>query len=96
MDEIAQDLRDACERAGMEITIDDSYVHAHPMCTTRMSEDPLDGVVDSDLRVHGLDNVYVCVSSSFTTGGAAHPTMTVAALAHRLSDLLIAQNLTRG
>ncbi len=96
MHEVAQDLRDACERAGVEITIDDSYVHAHPMCTTRMSEDPLDGVVDSDLRVHGLDNVYVCGSSSFTTGGAAHPTITVAALAHRLSDLLIAQNLTRG
>jgi choline dehydrogenase-like flavoprotein len=38
--------------------------------------------------VHGADNVFVCGSSSFTTGAAAHPTLTVAALAHRLGALL--------
>jgi choline dehydrogenase-like flavoprotein len=60
------------------------FVYAHPMCTARMSGDPRDGVVDASLRIHGMDNVYVCGSSAFSTGGAANPTMTIAALSHRL------------
>lgn len=53
-----------------------------------MSHDPETGVVDRDLRVHGTHNVFVCGSSSFTTGAAANPTLTVAALAHPLGALL--------
>jgi choline dehydrogenase-like flavoprotein len=72
------------EQVGMEISHDRRYVNAHPMCSARMSTDPRDGVIDSDLRVHEMENVYVCGSASFTTGGAANPTLTIAALAHRL------------
>jgi len=66
-----------------------TYNSAHPMGTTRMTSDPSDGVVDADLRVHFMDNVYVCSTSSFPTGGAANPTLTLAALAHRLGDHLV-------
>ena len=31
----------------------------HLMGTTRMASDPKQGVVDADLRVHGVDNLYV-------------------------------------
>ena len=86
--EVADLLRTMMRRQGLHVTIDDTYIHAHPMCTTRMSDDPEKGVVDRDLRVHGTENVFVCGSSSFTTGAAAHPTLTVAALAHRLGALL--------
>lgn len=61
----------------------------HHMGTTRMHEDPRQGVVDADGRVHGLANLYVAGSSVFPTGGAANPTLTLVALALRLADHLV-------
>jgi choline dehydrogenase-like flavoprotein len=55
------------------------------MGTTRMHGDPTHGVVDADCRVHGIDNLYVAGSSVFPTGGFAHPTLTIVALAVRLA-----------
>ena len=60
----------------------------HHMGTTRMHEDPAQGVVDRDCRVHGLRNLYVAGSSVFTTAGSATPTLTIVALALRLADHL--------
>jgi len=60
----------------------------HQMGSTRMSEDPRDGVVDRDGRVHGLPNLFVAGSSVFPTGGAANPTLTITALALRQADRL--------
>jgi choline dehydrogenase-like flavoprotein len=61
---------------------------AHPMGTTRMSSSPADGVVDANLRLHAIDNLYVAGSSVFPTGGHANPTLTVVALALRLAGHL--------
>ena len=41
----------------------------HHMGTTRMATDPARGVVDTDCRVHGIDNLYIGGSSVFPTGG---------------------------
>jgi choline dehydrogenase-like flavoprotein len=60
----------------------------HHMGTTRMSEDPTRGVVDADLKVHGIDNLYVAGSSVFPTAGSGTPTMTIVALALRLAEHL--------
>lgn len=60
----------------------------HHMCTTRMADDPAEGVVDADCRVHGVDNLWVAGSSVFATGGVATPTYTIVALATRLADHL--------
>ncbi len=60
----------------------------HLMCTTRMSERPEDGVVDSNCRVHSVDNLYLAGSSVFATGGMANPTATIIALARRLAPYL--------
>lgn len=62
----------------------------HHMGGTCMSEHAEDGVVDKNLRVHGTNNLYVCSSSVFVTSGVANPTLTITALAHRLSEHLIA------
>jgi choline dehydrogenase-like flavoprotein len=62
----------------------------HHMCTTRMSEDPRQGVVDRNCKVHGMDNLYLGGSSVFATGGAANRTFTVVRLALRLADHLAA------
>ncbi len=60
----------------------------HHMGGTRMSVSDKDGVVDPNLRVHGTDNLYVLSSSVFVTSGVANPTLTIVALAHRLSEHL--------
>jgi choline dehydrogenase-like flavoprotein len=53
-----------------------------------MSDDPKQGVVDSDCRVHGMSNLFVAGSSVFPTPGGATPTLTLVALALRLADHL--------
>jgi len=60
----------------------------HHMGTTRMHTDPRKGVVDSDGRVHDVENLYVAGSSVFPTVGAANPTLTIVALAVRLAGHL--------
>jgi choline dehydrogenase-like flavoprotein len=54
-----------------------------------MSEDPNQGVVDRNCKVHGTSNLYVVGSSVFHTGGALQPTATIAALSLRLARLLL-------
>lgn len=63
-------------------------IASHHMGTTRMSDDPRQGVVDSDLRVHGVDNLFIASSSTFPTGSWVNPTLTIVALALRLADHL--------
>lgn len=46
------------------------------------------GVVDTQLKYQGYDNLYVCDLSVFPASPAANPTLTLAALALRLSDHL--------
>lgn len=61
---------------------------AHPMCTTRMSEDPATGVVDANCQVHGIEGLFVAGSSVFSTPGHMNPTQMIVALALRLADHL--------
>lgn len=56
----------------------------HHCGTTRMSEDPGEGVVDSNLLVHGTDNLYVVGSSVFPSNSWVNPTLTIMALSDRL------------
>jgi choline dehydrogenase-like flavoprotein len=61
---------------------------SHHMGTTRMHDDPKQGVVDRNGKVHGMDNLYVAGSSVFPTSGSANPTLTIVALTLRLADHL--------
>ena len=60
----------------------------HHMGTTRMSDDPKQGVVDRHCRVHGMSNLFVAGSSVFPTPSGATPTLMLIALAIRLADRL--------
>ena len=62
--------------------------HCHQMGTTRMSENPKDGVVDADLKVHGMRNLHIAGASVFPTGGGVNPTLTLTCLALRLGEHL--------
>lgn len=60
----------------------------HQIGTTRMSANPDDGVVDGDLAVHGIENLYVSSSSTFVTSGQANSTFLIVLLAVRLAEHL--------
>ncbi|MFD1514682.1 GMC family oxidoreductase [Halomarina rubra] len=86
-------LYDVLESAGATevktvVGPDEPWFAFHHLGTTRMGTDPESSVVNAQLRTHDLDNCYVASSSVFPTGGAANPTLTIAALSLRLADHL--------
>jgi choline dehydrogenase-like flavoprotein len=54
----------------------------HPQGGNAISKNPRLGVVDSDFRVHGYDNLYVCDASVFPSSLTVNPQLTVMTLAH--------------
>lgn len=68
---------------------------SHDLGTARMHDHPRHGVTDADGRVHGVDNLYVVGGALFPTGGHANPTLTIIALALRLTDCLAARMRAR-
>lgn len=60
----------------------------HHMGTTRMSDDPKQGVVDANCKVHGINNLFVAGASCYATAAAPNPTLTLIALTIRLADHL--------
>ena len=63
----------------------------HQIGTTRMSASPQQGVVDWDLAVHGVPNLYVASSSVSVSSGQANCTFMTVAFAIRLADHLARQ-----
>jgi choline dehydrogenase-like flavoprotein len=65
---------------------DDEIAGYHHIGGTRMSDRAETGIVDRDLKVFGLDNLYIAGSSVFPTGGHVNPTLTIVQLSMRLAD----------
>ena len=51
-----------------------------------MSDDATVGVVDSNMKVHGIDNLYIGSTSVFPSNGCGNSTLTMMALCMRLAD----------
>jgi choline dehydrogenase-like flavoprotein len=66
----------------------------HQIGLTRMSDDPKDGVVDTNCRVYGTENLFVASASVFPVSGQANPTLSVVAMALRLADHIRNQHRT--
>ena len=60
----------------------------HLMGGAMMGMDPLRSVVDTNLRVHGLSNLFVASLSTYPAGGSSNPTFTLVALTLRLAERL--------
>jgi choline dehydrogenase-like flavoprotein len=58
----------------------------HHMGTTRMSDDPRQGVVNASCQVHDVNNLFVAGASCYATAAAPNPTLTIVALTLRLSE----------
>ncbi|MEM8962738.1 MAG: GMC family oxidoreductase [Acidobacteriota bacterium] len=71
-------------------TMRDRAWRYHPAGTCRMAASPQQGAVDRDGRVFGTTNLFVCGASVFPCAGVANPTLTIVALALRLTDHLLA------
>ncbi len=64
---------------------------SHHMGTTRMSESPRNGVVDTACQVHGVSGLFVAGSSIFPSASHKNPTLTIVALAVRLAEHLVSR-----
>lgn len=64
----------------------------HQNGTTRMGADPRTSVVDSNLKVHGFENLHIASSSVFRTTGQANSTFPAVALGLRLVNHLHEQS----
>jgi hypothetical protein len=58
----------------------------HPMGTAKMGLESSNSICDSNLQVHGIDNLYLISGAVFPTGSNTNPTFTVLALANRLVE----------
>ena len=65
------------------LSTEENGTESHIMCTTPMSVDPSDGVVDPDLIHHKYRNLLVLGSGVFPTAPPANPTLTLSALSSR-------------
>jgi len=72
--------------------LEDLRTGAHHSGTARMGATAEDGVCDTDCRVHGLSNLYVCDGSVIPSSGIANTGLTIAALALRLAAHLQARH----
>jgi choline dehydrogenase-like flavoprotein len=60
----------------------------HASGTCRMGNSPDTSVVNGDLAVHGISNLYICSNATLPNSAAVNPTLTLAALALRLGTRL--------
>jgi choline dehydrogenase-like flavoprotein len=61
-------------------------IGCHNMGVARMSTNPGDGVTNRWGQAHDIENLFVSDGSTFSTSGAANPTLTIVALAIRQAD----------
>lgn len=88
----AELARTGVGRVQSHIDPDDPWIGTvggeHHVGTTRMAANASTGVVDSDCRVFGVDNLYIAGSSVYPTAGFVNPTFTLVTLTLRLAEHL--------
>jgi hypothetical protein len=66
----------------------DAWSNAMSGWVDEMIDDPTQGVVDKNLNVHSLRNLYVAGSSVFSSASISNPTFTIITISSRLADYL--------
>ncbi len=90
----ASELADPSERPldGRTLRAADlSLMAFHPLGTARADADPARGVVDANLRLHGVEGLHVCDASAVPSSLGVNPQITIMALATRLAFHLLGQ-----
>lgn len=89
--------KEEIQKSGLGV-FESSIQHAHPwpinfdashhLGGTIMGTSAAESVVDTNLKVHTTNNLYICSGSVFPTSGCANPTYTICALAVRLAEYM--------
>lgn len=90
---IPRRLREILEAAGASDISEAIYTpgaSSHYLGTCRMGTDPRSSVVNAWCRSHDVPNLYIGDSSVFVTGAAVNPTLTIAAIATRTAEGMVA------
>jgi choline dehydrogenase-like flavoprotein len=88
-----QVIQEILQAAGAQDTLT-IHRYAHLVGGGRMGASPQDSVVDSDHRVWGVPNLFLCDGSVCPTQGSANPALTIMALASRLADRIATGRVT--
>jgi choline dehydrogenase-like flavoprotein len=76
--------------AGRELRASDLTLMAfHPLGSARADASPERGVVDEDLKLHGVEGLYVADASAVPSSLGVNPQITIMALATRLAFHLL-------
>ncbi len=89
-------LDELCHAAGFQVLAKHSRMvppgeSIHELGTCRMGSDPKISVLNKWNQCHDVKNLFVVDGSSFVSGGAQNPTLTITALAMRASDYMAEQ-----
>ncbi len=68
----------------------------HPLGTCRMGDDPDRSVADRDGACHDVPGLWIADASLFVSGGSVNPAATVAALALRTAERMLARRREAG
>ncbi len=68
--------------------LDSVFANYHHMGGTVIGDNPKTSVVDKNLKVHTVDNLFISGSSVFSKSGTANPTFYIVMLSLRLGDYL--------
>jgi choline dehydrogenase-like flavoprotein len=82
-----EDLKERL-RKDVKASMDISTGTGHPQGGNVMSNDPATGVVDSNFKVFGFENLFVCDASVFPTSLGLNPQVTVMSLAYYAAPLI--------
>jgi choline dehydrogenase-like flavoprotein len=66
----------------------DNLNYGHPSGTCRFGKLPESSVLTPENRVHGMNNLYVIDASFFPSSGGINPSLTIAANALRVADII--------
>ena len=65
------------------------YSGLHPSCSTPIKKNPRISELDIDLKVKGINNLYILGTNVFPSNGVTNPTWTLMVLAKRLTNHLL-------
>lgn len=68
--------------------------YGHSCGTLRFGTDPRTSVLDANCKAHDLDNLYVADASFLPTSMGVNPSLTIAANALRVADVIVARHQT--
>ncbi len=75
----------------MVLTRSGTLNFGHVCGTCRFGDDPATSVLDRNNRAHGIENLYVVDASFFPSSGGTNPTLTIAANALRVANVIDVQ-----